>query len=582
MRRVWEWQVAPDPDPVALRDLKDRLGLAPVVLRLLCNRSLSDSEQIARFLNPQLEDLSDPFTMLNMDVATTRVLTALRGRERIMVYGDYDVDGITAVSLLFLVLNQLGGDVVYYIPNRLEAGYGVSEEGILEARRQGVTLMISVDCGITAVDEVEFAKNLGIDFIITDHHEPGERIPQATAILNPKQPGDTYPGKELSGVGVAYKLAQALYRRIEQPTAALEEHLDLVALGTAADIVPLVGENRIFAFYGMKQIGLTHKPGLQSLSHIAGLMEADRDITPGQVIFGLAPRLNAAGRLGDPMRAVQLLTTRDEKQARRIAKELDGENRKRKEFDEHTLKEALEKVEREVDLEKDRVIVLDSDQWHQGVIGIVASRLVEAYHLPTVMISVEDGEGKGSARSIPNFHLTEALKLCSDKLMRFGGHKYAAGLSIAADQIPSFRERFKEIARQMLLPNDLVRKLEVDAVIDLRSIDADFLAQVERFAPFGPQNLRPVFVSRGLKSAGRAQRVGPSANHLRLRVRQGDAIFDGIGFGFGDEADKINRPDSAFDLAYVPEYNHWQGRSKIQLRIRDIHTYESGVYFNGR
>jgi single-stranded-DNA-specific exonuclease len=519
--------------------------------------------------------------MLNMDIATARVLAALRGRERIMVYGDYDVDGITAVSLLYLVLNQLGGDVVYYIPNRLEAGYGVNEEGILEARQQGVTLMISVDCGITAVDEVAFAKNQGIDFIITDHHEPGERIPSATAILNPKLPGDSYPGKELSGVGVAYKLAQALYRRIEQPTVALEEHLDLVALGTAADIVPLVGENRVFAHFGMKQIGLTHKPGLQSLSHIAGLMEADRDITPGQVIFGLAPRLNAAGRLGDPMRAVQLLTTRDEKQARRIAKELDEENRRRKEFDEHTLKEALEKVEREVDLENDRVIVLDSDKWHQGVIGIVASRLVEAYHLPTVMISVEDGEGKGSARSIPNFHLTEALKQCSDRLMRFGGHKYAAGLSIAAAEIPAFRERFKDIARRMLLPNDLVRKLEVDAVIDLRSIDDEFLAQVERFAPFGPQNLRPVFVSRGLKSAGRAQRVGPSGNHLRMRVRQGDAVFDGIGFGFGDEADKINRPDTAFDLAYVPEYNHWQGRSKIQLRIRDIHTYESGAYFNG-
>jgi len=583
MRRVWEWQVAPDPDAGVLRDLRDKLGLPPIVLRLLHNRGLTDAEQVARFLNPQLKDLADPFTMLNMEAATERVLQALRSRERIMVYGDYDVDGITAVSLLFLVLNQLGGDVVYYIPNRLEAGYGVNREGILEAQDKGVKLMVSVDCGITAVDEVEFARSLGIDFIITDHHEPGERIPNATAILNPKQPGDNYPGSELSGVGVAYKLAQALYARIEQPTAALEEHLDLVALGTAADIVPLVGENRIFAYYGMKQIGLTRKPGLQSLSHIAGLMEAhtDRDITPGQVIFGLAPRLNAAGRLGDPMRAVQLLTTRDERQARRIAKELDGENRRRKEYDEQTLKEALEKVEQEVDLEKDRVIVLDSDRWHQGVIGIVASRLVEAYHLPTVMISVENNEGKGSARSIPNFHLTEALRQCSSHLLRFGGHKYAAGLSIAADRIPGFRDAFKETAREMLVPNDLVRKLEVDAVVDLRTIDDEFLNHIERFAPFGPQNLRPVFVSRGLKPAGRAQQVGPGKNHLRMRVRQGDTVLDAIGFGFGDEAGKVNKPDTSFDLAYVPEYNHWQGRSKIQLRVRDIHTYESGIYFDG-
>jgi single-stranded-DNA-specific exonuclease len=581
MRRVLEWQVAPNPDAALLRDLQSQLDLPPIALKLLCNRGLVDAEQIARFLNPSLAHLCDPFLMRNMDVATRRVLAALRARERIMVYGDYDVDGITAVSLLFLVLNQLGGDVVYFIPNRLEAGYGVNRDGIQDAQNRGVTLMISVDCGITAVDEVAYAAELGIDFIITDHHEPGERTPQAIAILNPKQPEDHYPGTELSGVGVAYKLAQALYAKIEQPTGALEEHLDLVALGTAADIVPLVGENRIFAHFGMKQIGLTRKPGLQALSHIAGLMEADRDITPGQVIFGLAPRLNAAGRLGDSMRAVQLLTTRDENVARNTAKELDDENKLRKEFDERTLREALEKVEREIDLEKDRVIVLDSDEWHQGVIGIVASRLVEAYHLPTVMIAVENDEGKGSARSIPNFHLTEALKQCSDLLLQFGGHKYAAGLSIARTQIPEFRVRFKEVARQMLVPDDLVRKLEVDAVIELSAIDDEFLAHLERLAPFGPQNTRPVFVSRGLKAAGVAQQVGPHRNHLRLRVRQGERVVDAIGFGFGDEAAKINRPNVAFDLAYVPEYNFWQGTRKIQLRIRDVHTYESGIYFDG-
>ena len=384
MRRVWEWQVAPEIDPAHQRELQNQLDLPPLALRLLATRGLTEAGQIARFLQPSLDDLYNPFLMLNMEKATERVMEALRRRERVMVYGDYDVDGITAVSLLYLVISRLGGQVSYYIPNRLEAGYGVNHEGILEAEKDGVTLIISVDCGITAVEEVGFAQSRGIDFIVTDHHEAAQTLPPALAILNPKQPGDSYPASELSGVGVAYKLAPALYERTDQPRSALEEHLDLVALGTAADIVPLVGENRIFAHFGMKQIGLTRKPGLQSLSHIAGLMEERREISPGQVIFGLAPRLNAAGRLGDSSRAVQLLITRDEELARQIARELDEENKRRKAFDEQTLREALAKVESEVDLETDRIIVLDSDRWHPGVIGIVASRLVETYHLPTI------------------------------------------------------------------------------------------------------------------------------------------------------------------------------------------------------
>jgi single-stranded-DNA-specific exonuclease len=581
MRRVWEWQVAPEIDAALQRTLQSQLELPPLALRLLVNRGLSEIGEISRFLHPSISDLYDPFLMLNMDRAAARVLEALRRRERIMVYGDYDVDGITAVALLYLVISQLGGDIVYFIPNRLEAGYGVSRDGILEAERQGVTLIVSVDCGITAVEEVGFAQSRGIDFIVTDHHEAAPELPPALAILNPKQSGDTYPASELSGVGVAYKLAQALYERTDQPRSALEDHLDLVALGTAADIVPLVGENRIFAHFGMKQIGVTRKPGLQSLSHISGLMDAQREISPGQVIFGLAPRLNAAGRLGDSSRAVQLLITRDEETARQIARELDEENKRRKAFDEQTLREALAKVESEVDLESDRIIVLDSDRWHPGVIGIVASRLVETYHLPTILVSVEGDEGKGSARSIPAFHLTEALRQCHRHLIKYGGHKYAAGLSIRREDIPAFRQQVKEVARTVLVPDDLVRKLVVDAEIDLHAIDDEFLAHLELFAPFGPHNTRPVFVSRGLKCAGAAQCVGPGHKHLRLRVRQERTMLDSIGFGFGDLAAVLNRPDVAFDLAYVPEYNYWQGQKRIQLRIRDIHTYESGVYFSG-
>ena len=579
MRRLWEWQLAPEIDPVLQKSLGAHLALPPLSLRLLVNRGLTDPPAIQRFLSPSLSDLCDPFRMLNMDDAARRVLEALRRKERIMVYGDYDVDGITAVALLYLVIGQLGGDIIFYIPKRLEAGYGVNREGILEAESQGVKLIISVDCGITAADEVAFAHSRGIDFIVTDHHEASGVLPEAVAILNPKQPGDTYPASELAGVGVAYKLAQALYERTDQPRASLEEHLDLVALGTAADIVPLVGENRIFAHFGMKQIGLTRKPGLQSLSHISGLMDAQRDISPGQVIFGLAPRLNAAGRLGDSSRAVQLLITRDEEVARQIARELDEENKKRKMFDEQTLREALAKVEEEVDLESDRIIVLDSDRWHPGVIGIVASRLVETYHLPTILVSVEGEEGKGSARSIPAFHLTEALRQCHKHLIKYGGHKYAAGLSIRREDIPAFREQVKEVARTVLVPDDLVRKLAVDAEIDLHTIDDEFLANLELFAPFGPHNTRPVFVSRGLRCAGSAQCVGPSQKHLRLRVQQDRTMLDTIGFGFGEAAASLNRPNVRFDLAYVPEYNVWQGQRRIQLRIRDLHVFDAGEYY---
>lgn len=581
MRRMWEWQVAPEIDPVMQKSLGAQLELPPLALRLLVNRGFTEPGAISRFLTPSLSDLVDPFLMLNMDRAAERVLEALHRKERLMVYGDYDVDGITAVSLLYLVIGQLGGDILYYIPNRLEAGYGVNEEGILEAEARGVKLIISVDCGITAAKEVAFAKSRGIDFIVTDHHEASEILPDAVAILNPKQPGDSYPASELAGVGVAYKLAQALYERTDQPRSALEEHLDLVALGTAADIVPLVGENRVFAHFGMKQIGLTRKPGLQSLSHISGLMDAERNISPGQVIFGLAPRLNAAGRLGDSTRAVQLLITRDEETARQMARELDEENKRRKAFDEQTLREAMAKVESEVDLESDRIIVLDSDTWHPGVIGIVASRLVETFHLPTILISVEGDEGKGSARSIPAFHLTESLRQCHKHLIKYGGHKYAAGLSIRRTDIDAFRTQVKEVARTALVPDDLVRKLAVDAEIALHTIDDDFLAHLERFAPFGPHNTRPVFVSRGLRCYGQAQCVGPSQKHLRLRVQQDHAVLDGIGFGFGDWAEALNRPNARFDLAYVPEYNVWQGQRRIQLRIRDLHVFDASEYFGG-
>ncbi len=561
-----KWVVAPDPDPEFLQKICIETGLDQIVVKILFNRQISSPEAINQFLNPTMSDLPDPFTLYDMDKAVERILNALRENEKIMVYGDYDVDGITASSLLYLVLNKLGAQVMYYLPNRLVEGYGLSTDGIKEAAAKGISLIVSVDTGVTAVEEVKFARSLGIDCILTDHHEPGETLPDAVALVNPKQKDCHYAGGELSGVGVAFKLAQALYQRLQQDQAELEEHLDLVALGTSADIVPLVGENRILTKFGIRQISGTTKPGLKSLTFVSGLM--GKEIGTGQVVFILAPRINAIGRLGDAHLAIKLLTTRDERVAAEIARKLDHENQRRKNIDEKTLGEALEQIRQTVDLENDRAIVLASEGWHPGVIGIVASRLVERYHLPTVMIAIDNGEGKGSARSIPGFHLTEALKHCEDLVLRYGGHKYAAGLTIAPDKIDAFRERLKDVSRNLLTDDDLVAKLHIDCEIELSQISSKLLDVIESFAPFGPQNMRPIFLTRNCEVLGQPYCVGK--NHLKMKVRKGDSVFDIIGFGFGDWARQLSGRGSLVDLVYVVEYNSWEGHTRIQLRLKDI------------
>lgn len=559
------WVLAQEPDYDLVDNLTSATGLPPHVIKILINRHLDTPQTIERFLSPKLSDLRDPFLMHGMEAAMERVTAALMANEHIMIYGDYDVDGITATTLLYLVFNKLGAQVSFYLPNRLVEGYGLSTEGIDWAQSEGVTLIITVDTGITAVQEVEYARECGMDVVITDHHEPGETIPKAHAIIDPKQDHCDYGG-ELSGVGVAYKFAQALYRRLHQDEQELQEHLDLVALGTSADIVPLVGENRILTKYGMHQISRTNKPGLKSLAFVSGLM--GKEISTGQVVFILAPRINALGRLGDARQAIRLLSTRDERQASEIARKLDSENRRRKEIDERTLHQALDQMNEVADLETDQAIVLAAEGWHQGVIGIVASRLVERFHLPTVMIAISDGEGKGSARSIPGFHLCEALKECEDLLIKYGGHKYAAGLSIKPENIPAFRERFKEVSMGYLTRDDIVPKLNIDLEIELSEIDDKFMHAIEAFAPFGPQNLRPVFLTRNCEVVGQPYVVGN--NHLKMRVRKGDRVLDVIGFGFGDKAQAISDRGCLVDIVYALEYNTYNNRTHIQIRLRDI------------
>jgi single-stranded-DNA-specific exonuclease len=560
-----KWVVAEKPDPALVSELAAETNLSPNVASILVNRGLNSAESIDLFLNPELSDLKDPFTLDGMEKAVERVTRALLENEKVVVYGDYDVDGITATALLYLVLNKLGAHTEFYLPNRLIEGYGLSKEGIDEAGAQGASLIITVDTGITAVEEIAYAASVGIDVIITDHHEPGMAMPDAHTIVNPKLGNCPYTS-ELSGVGVAFKLAQALYKNFNQDERELDEHLDLVALGTAADIVPLVNENRILTKFGIKQIARTTKPGLKSLTFVSGLM--GKEISTGQVVFILAPRINALGRLGDARQAIRLLSTRDEKVAAAIARKLDSENRRRKEIDEHTLHEALAQIEETMDFDRDRAIVLAAEGWHPGVIGIVASRLVERYNLPTVMIAVENDEGKGSARSIPGFHLCEALKECEHVLQRYGGHKYAAGLTIERQHIPAFREKFVEVSNRLLTDDDITPKLHLDLEIELSAIDDTFMEALEAFSPFGPQNMRPVFLTRNCEVVGQPYVVGH--NHLKMRVRKGDAVFDVIGFGFGDMARVISSRGSLVDLAYVVEYNTYNDITRKQIRLKDI------------
>jgi len=407
---------------------------------------------------------------------------------------------------------------------------------------------------------------LGIDCIITDHHEPKESLPKAVAVLDPKRPDCSYRYKELAGVGVAYKMLQGLYRHLGLDEGQLQENLDLVALGTLADIVPLTGENRVLAKYGLEKIRSSSKPGIRALLEVTGL--TGKPLDSGQIVFMLAPRINAVGRIGEADSALRLLITENQDEAFAIARTLDQENRKRKEIDDQILADAVNMVKKRVDLEQDMVIVLESETWHQGVIGIVASRLVEQFYRPTILIAVDGDKGKGSARSIAAFHLHEALKGCQEHLLGFGGHKYAAGMSIEAAKIPEFRQKLNQIAKQTLSSDDLIPTQVLDALVDLDEVDFDTARSFAKFAPFGPGNRHPVLASQQLRVVGSPYIVGK--NHLKFKVKQKQRVFDTIGFSFGDALDEIEDPDASLDMAFVLEENEWQGQKKLQLRLKDI------------
>ncbi len=554
-------------DQKEIDKIAKELAVPEILARVLLNRQIDSFEKARVYFRPDLESLYDPYLMKDMDKAVERLHYALHSGENILIYADYDVDGVSSAALLYLVLSKMvGPKISYYIPDRMSEGYGLSENAIREAAESGVSLILSIDCGITAIDEIGLAKQLGIDTIVCDHHQPAEEIPPAIALLDPKQEDCPYPFKELAGVGVGFKLLQGLYQSLELPEAELDDYLDLVAIGSSADIVPLVDENRILVRHGLDKINYNPRYGVRALLESSGLTH--KDITVGLLVFVFAPRINAAGRLGDARRAVQLLTSQSLQKARTLAREMEKENRLRRNIDEVAFKEAIDIVESNLDSENDEAFVLYKQDWHPGVIGIVASRIVEKYYRPTIMISVVDGIGKGSARSVTNFNIYQAIKDCSHLLSGFGGHKYAAGLTIDEEKIPEFVECFKKVAAENLTEEDLIPCIKIDSEIELREFTPRFIRLLKLLGPFGPSNMRPVFMSRNLKVVGMPTIVGN--NHLRLKVEKNGFVFDAIGFNMGDDLNIINNNQGVIDCAYIVEENKWNGRTNLQFRLKAI------------
>jgi single-stranded-DNA-specific exonuclease len=554
-------------DAAAVATLSKELGIPEAGAQILAARNLTDAGACSAFLSPSLKNFHDPFLMAGMEKAVARIAAAISGKEKIAVYGDYDVDGITGTAVLVRVLRTLGASCDYYLPNRLTEGYGVSESGVRQIAARGSTLMITADCGITAVNEIALARASGIDVIVTDHHEPkAGGLPQAIALLDPKLAGCGYPDKDLAGVGVVLKLCQALGKTFGRGDTLWKPYLDLAALGTAADVVPLGGENRIITRFGFASLRRTKNAGLAALVNLQGL--GGKVVSTNEVAFQLAPCINAAGRLGDPRRSVELLLTDDEETAAACAKELRAANYERRAIDSAVLEEARAWVLRHCDPERDFAIVTGSAGWHAGVIGIVASKLAEKFHRPAVLFSLgNDGAARGSGRSIPGFHLLDALRACAGLLETFGGHAAAAGMNIRSASIGAFRSRFNEVARARLKPEDLVPTVYADAEVPLAALTPQLFSLIKAMEPFGPGNTRPVLYSRNLRHRYAPRIVGN--NHLKMAVAGGGIFFDAIGFNFGDRIKEISGAPSV-SLAFSLDENEWNGKKSLQMNIRGI------------
>jgi single-stranded-DNA-specific exonuclease len=570
MTREHRWTLSSPPDDATVTRLAKEINVSENLARVLVNRSIDSYDKAREYFRPSFTYLHDPFVMDGMSDAVDRITQALDRKEKILVFGDYDVDGTNGAAMLYLFFRKMGlppENVFYHIPDRVKEGYGISQFGIDRGKSLGATVMIAVDCGVTAVEQVEYARSLGIDVIVCDHHEPGDQLPKAHALLDPLKPGDRYPFKKLCGCGVGFKFIQAVARSRGDESAAYE-FIDFVTLATAADIVPLVGENRTLVKLGLESINARPRPGLKALIESSGLKFGN--LTSGQIVFVLAPRNNAVGRLGDAMRAVELLAAQDDATARKYAQILEEENRTRRKIDEDTFFHAQELVENYLDLENDAAIILHQEHWHPGVIGIVASRLVEKYYRPTIMLTTVNGIAKGSARSIAGFDIHQALKRVEDKLLQFGGHKYAAGLAVAVDRIDEFRDAFNAVVKELLTDDLLVREIVIDAEITLNELSPRFLKILREFAPFGPGNQRPVFLAKDIEVLGAPRIVGNK--HLRFKARQDGRVFDAIGFNLGELKERMTqRMDIVFSVDETEGYGFpGNGDPFPQLKVRDL------------
>ena len=545
--------------------LQESLTIDSVLAGLLVKRGITDYEKARNFFRPELDKLHDPFLMQDMETAVSRIKQAIESGEKILIYGDYDVDGTTSVALTFSFFKKYHSEIEFYIPDRYREGYGISTQGIDYAYENGFSLIIALDCGIKSVDKIDYANEKGIDFIICDHHLPGEQLPAAIAVLDPKRSDCNYPYKELSGCGIGFKLIQAYAQKFDIPFEQVSSYLDMVAVSIASDIVPITGENRILAWFGLLKLNTNPCKGLSALMNISGRKE---NLTIMDVVFTIGPRINAAGRIDDAKHSVNLLIADDEAIALEKSQIINTKNTERKEHDSNITEQALAMIDADPVLVNRKTTVVYNADWHKGVIGIVASRLTEKYYRPTIVMTYSNGYAAGSARSVAGFDLYEALCECSDLLIQFGGHKYAAGLTMKPENIPAFQQRFEEVVTASIPEELLVQAINIDAEIELKQIDPKFFRILKQFEPFGPQNMAPVFISRNVYTYGAGTLVG--SNHLKMCVHQDNLIYyNCIGFGLGEHLTLVNS-GAAFDICYTIEENTWKEKKSIQLNIKGI------------
>ena len=572
MQFKWNYTPPVDTQVNAAKDLGEKLGISPILASLLIRRGITTESAAKRFFRPQLADLINPFLMKDMDAAVDRLNDAMGHKERILVYGDYDVDGCTAVALVYKFLRQFYSNIDYYIPDRYDEGYGVSKKGIDFAKETGVKLIIILDCGIKAIEEITYAKEQGIDFIICDHHVPDEVMPPAVAILNPKRPDDTYPFKNLCGCGVGFKFMQAFAKNNNIPFSRLVPLLDFCAVSIAADLVPVVDENRILAFHGLKQLNQNPSLGLKAIIDICGLN--GRELSMSDIIFKIGPRINASGRMENGKKSVDLLVEREYSLAFNQAKHIDEYNEQRKDVDRQMTEEANQIVARLESQKHQSSIVLYDEHWKKGVIGIVASRLTEIYFRPTVVLTRDENLATGSARSVAGFDVYAAIKSCRDLLLNFGGHTYAAGLTMKWADVKEFRKRFQTFVEEHIEPEQREAILDIDAVIDFKDITKKLHSDLKHFAPFGPGNPKPLFCTLDVYDFGTSKVVGREQEHIKLELvdSKSNNVMNGIAFGQSASARYIKSKRS-FDIAYTVEDNVFK-RGAVQLQIEDIRPTE--------